>query len=81
MDEAANDSAVDGSGNEDDGQTNAKGNLGDKVASRQQSGRLDVDSYKGVNNATGDGVDSNLDEAKSPDGLLVVSGSMHLVHE
>lgn len=80
-DEASDDGAVDGSRDEDDGQANTESNLGDQRTSREQSRGLDIRSNKGIDDCTGDGVNSNLDESKSPDGLLVVLGGVHLVHE
>ena len=81
MDVAAGDGSVDGAGDEDDGESNAKGNLGDEVAGGEKRRRLDFGTDKGVDEGAGEGVDKNLNQTKGPDGLDVVTGRVHLVHE
>lgn len=81
VDEASDDDGVDGTGDEDDGKTDTESNLGDSVTSGQEGRRLDIRTDKGVHDASGEGVDKDLNQTQRPDGLLVVGGGVHLVHE
>lgn len=81
MDVAADDSSVDGTGDVDDGEGDTKGHLGHEGAGGEEGGGFDVLADEGVDDGTGEGVDDDLDNTQSPDGLDVVLGGVHLVHE
>ncbi len=81
MDVSAGDRGVDRTRDEDDGQGNAKGNLGHEGPGRQQRGRPDALADEGVDQGTGQRVDDDLDDAEHPDRLDEVLGRVHLVHE
>lgn len=51
------------------------------MASREQGRRLDLGANESINDATGDRVDDDFDQAESDDGLLIVRRGVHLVHE
>ena len=51
------------------------------MTGREQGRRLDIGADESVNDTTSNSVDDDLDQAKSNDRLLVVGGSVHLVHE
>lgn len=73
--------SVDRSRDEDDRQRQTESNLGHEAASRQQSWRVDVGTNKGVDQGSSQGVNEDLDQTQGPDGLDVVLGRVHLVHE
>lgn len=73
--------AVDGARDEDDGERDAEGDLGEHVAGGEQRGGLDGLAHEDVDQGARDGVDDDLDYAEPPDGLDEVLGRVHLVHE
>ncbi|KAH0194549.1 N amino acid transport system protein, partial [Aureobasidium melanogenum] len=72
---AANNCCVDGSRNEDDGKCDTEGNTSDDVAAREKGGTGNVGADESVDESTSDGVDDDLNDTKSPDGLNVIFGS------
>lgn len=78
---SAHDSAVDTSGNEDDGERDAECDAGDGEAGREQSGRLDRRADECVDESASQGVDEDFNQSQSPDGFDEILGSVHLRHE
>ncbi|KAH0237669.1 N amino acid transport system protein, partial [Aureobasidium melanogenum] len=79
---AANNCCVDGSRNEDDGKCDTEGNTSDDVAAREKGGTGNVGADESVDESTSDGVDDDLNDTKSPDGLNVIFGSKdNALHE
>ena len=66
MDIAQSNGRVDGTGDENDGNGNAKRNLGDGCTSGEQSRRLNVGSNKCVAQSSSQSVDGDLNKTRSP---------------
>lgn len=81
VDVAGHDGGVDGARDEDNGQRNAKGDLGDGASRGQERRRLHVLADEHVDEGARHGVNDNLDGAEGHDGLGKVFRGMHLVHE
>jgi hypothetical protein len=81
VDVAQRDGGVDRTGDEDNGQRDTECDLGNQRASGQQRRRLDVLADESVAQRTSECVDADLDRAGGPDGLHVVLGCVHFVHE
>ena len=78
---SADDNRIDTARDEDDGESDAESDLGESGTGREQGGRLDRGANESVDDATSDRVDTDLDQAEGNNGLLVVCGGVHLVHE
>ncbi|KXT16833.1 hypothetical protein AC579_6798 [Pseudocercospora musae] len=78
---APNDCAVDASRDENDWQSDSEGDSRDGEAGTEQSWRLHRLSDKGVDQGTSQGVDEDLDQAQSPDGLDIILWRVHFRHE
>lgn len=81
MDVTCDTGSVDRSRDEDDRQRQTESNLGHEAAGRQQSWRLDIGTNKGVDQGSSQGVNEDFDQTQGPDGLDIVLGRVHLVHE
>ncbi|KAJ8105657.1 hypothetical protein OPT61_g10044 [Boeremia exigua] len=81
VDIAQRDGRVDGARDENNGERDAERDLGDQGAGGQQGGRLDAVTDESVAQRARQRVDADLDCAGGPDGLHVVLGRVHFVHE
>lgn len=81
VDVARHDGRVDGARDEDDGQRDAKGDLGDGAAGREQRRGLHVLADEDVDERARDGVDEDLNGSEGDDRLGEVLRGVHLVHE
>ena len=81
MDVAQRDGRVDAARDEDDGERDAECDLRDERTRGEERGGAHVLANKGVAQRAGQRVDADLDDAAGPDGLHVLVGRVHFVHE
>ena len=81
VDVAQGDGGVDAAGDEDDGERDAECNLRNQGSCGEERGGSHVLADEGVAQRAGERVDADLDDAAGPDGLHVLVGGVHFVHE